>query len=353
MKRFGNLYPQLCSLENITQAHINARRGKRHYPAVVKVDGRQDIYLPRLHKILLNHQFENSAYDVFFKTGRKKNRWIYKLPYYPDRIVHHAVVQIMEPVWDKILIRDTYSSIKNRGIHDGVRRMKGFLQDVPGTKYCLKMDVHKFYPSVDHDILKTILRRKIKCAGLLSLLDKIIDSGEGVPIGNYLSQYFGNLYLSGYDHWMKEVQKVKYYSRYCDDIVVLSDDKKKLHELHHGSREYLSTHLNLFLKKGTRVFPVDSGTLDYMGYVFKHDHVRVRKSIVQEFKAKIRRIKKHYLRLPATQIINTVMSYYGWFTHANARNLWKKYMDKEMISIMSYVCYQNNIKSSKIIRSIT
>ena len=353
MKRYGNLYPQMCSPENLLRAHLCARRGKTHYPAVVKVDSRQDKYLSDLRATLVRGEFVNSRYEVFYKTGRKKNRWIYKLPYYPDRIVHHAVVQVLGHIWDRELIRDTYSSINNRGIHDGVKRMKGFLKDRSGTRYCLKMDVQKFYPSVDHDVLKGVLRRKIKCRDMLSLLDVIIDSGEGVPIGNYLSQYFGNLYLSGYDHWMKEVQRVRYYSRYCDDIVVLGDDKSKLHDLHRASKEYLCDRLKLKIKKGARVFPVDACGLDYMGYVFKHSHVRVRKSIVQEFKKKVANIKKNYALMPASQIINTIMSYYGWFLHANARNLWQKYMDNEMVSIMSKVCFDNNLKSSKIIRSIT
>jgi len=353
MKRYGNLYPLVCKSDNLLQAHKNARRGKTHYPAVMKVDARQDVYLKKLQDMLVRHEFVNSRYDVFYKTGRRKNRWIYKLPYFPDRIVHHAIVQVMDFVWDRNLIRDTYSSIKNKGIHDGVKRMKGFLKDRDGTKYCLKMDIRKFYPSVDHDILKVILRRKIKCRDMLSLLDRIIDSGTGVPIGNYLSQYFGNLYLSCYDHWMKEVRRVKYYSRYCDDIVILGSDKSRLHDLHCATVEYIGDRLNLSLKDGTRVFPVDSGTLDYMGYVFKHDHVRVRKSIVQEFKRKVRNIKKNYTRMPASQVINTVMSYYGWFLYANTRNLWQKYMDNEMVSIMSKVCFNNDLKSSKIIRSIT
>jgi len=102
------------------------------------------------------------------------------------------------------------------------KKLKKDLKNEVETKYCLKLDVRKFYPSVDHAILKRIIRRKIKDNKLLSLLDNIIDSAKGVPIGNYLSQYFGNLYLSRFDHWMKETNGVKYYHRYCDDIVIFA-----------------------------------------------------------------------------------------------------------------------------------
>ncbi len=353
MKRYGNLYPQICDMNNIIMAHKNARRGKRHYPAVVKVEHRSDYYFEKLHETLINNEFENSPYEAFYKIGHKKNRWIYKLPYFPDRIVHHCIVQVVEPIWLKVFVRDTHSTIKGKGIHDGLKRMKKFLRDVPGTKYCLKMDVEKFYPSVNHDILKDILLRKIKCKPTMNILENIINSSDGVPIGNYLSQHFGNLYLSYYDHWMKEEQKVKYYSRYCDDIVVLGDDKSRLHDLFHETKEYMHDRLNLKIKHGTRVFPVEKGGVDYLGYVFFHNHIRVRKSIVEMFKAKIKRIKKCYLWIPSSEVINTVMSYYGWMKHANARKLWLKYIDRDVVRIMQYVCHKNQIKLPGPIRSMT
>ena len=157
-----------------------------------------------IHDMLKNLTFKNSPYQVFLKkTESGKIREIYKLPYFPDRIIHHCIMQIMEPIWFPTLIRDTYSSIKGRGIHDGVNRVKKALRDETGTRYCFKMDIKKFYPSVDHNVLKRVIRKKIKDRDLLWLLDEIIDSTKGLPIGNYLSQYFGNLYLSELYHWVK------------------------------------------------------------------------------------------------------------------------------------------------------
>ncbi|MDR1338620.1 MAG: RNA-directed DNA polymerase, partial [Prevotellaceae bacterium] len=176
--------------------------------------------LLKLHETLKAGSFRTSKYTTF-TIYEPKEREIFRLPYYPDRIVHHAVMNILEPVWLSIFTADTYSCIKYRGIHATAGKVKKALKDVEGTAYCLKLDIRKFYPSIDHDILKQIIRRKIKDIRLLALLDEIIDSADGVPIGNYLSQYFANLYLAYFDHYIKETEQVKYYFRYADDIVIL------------------------------------------------------------------------------------------------------------------------------------
>src|SRR5690606_15310200 len=146
-----------------------------------------------------------------FKVFEPKERLVYRLPYFPDRITHHAIMNVLEPIFVANLTTDTYSCIKGRGIHACANAVKKALKDVPSTKYCLKLDITKFYPSVDHEILKALLRRKFKDQDLLELLDEIIDSAPGLPIGNYLSQYLANFYLSYFDHWIKEKKRVKYY----------------------------------------------------------------------------------------------------------------------------------------------
>lgn len=155
----------------------------------------------------------------------------------------------LEPIWLSIFTKNTYSCIKNRGIHKLVNNLKKALKSDPeGTKYCLKLDIKKFYPSINHDILKQIIRYKIKDEELLQLLDEIIDSAEGVPIGNYLSQFFANLYLAYFDHWIKEILKVIYYFRYCDDITILGSSKEELHEYFLKIQEYLEVNLKLQVK---------------------------------------------------------------------------------------------------------
>ena len=332
-------------MDNIELAHKNARRDKKHYPAVMRVDRNKGTYLSSLQEMLKSESFVNSEYTVFFKRGLTKDRWIYKLPYYPDRIVHHCIVQVLDPIWRKNLIRDTYSAIPGRGIHDGVCRMKGFLADKDASRYCLKMDIAKFYPSISHDILKKLLRAKIKCKPTLNLLDKIIDSGPGVPIGNYLSQYFGNLFLSPFDHFMKEEVGCKRYSRYCDDIVVLNSSKKLLHDTNMYAHEYLKNNLDLNVKDNYQIFPTFTRGLDYLGYIFYENYTLIRKRIVKQFKKKVKKIKTDCYKMPVTQIINTIMSYYGWFKHADAWNLWNRYIDNDVKFIISTICHNNQIKN--------
>lgn len=329
MKRYGNLYAKMRDMDNVREAHANAQRGKRHYGEVRMVNADPERYLGQVQAMLRDRTFRNSPYEVFTKLDQGKEREIYKLPYFPDRIVHHCVMQVLEPIWMKTFIADTYSSLKGRGIHKGVKRMKAALRDREGTRYCLKLDVRKFYPSIDHAILKAIVRKKIKDPDVLWLLDEVIDSTEsGVPIGNYLSQYFGNLYLTPFDHWMKEVKGCRYYFRYCDDIVVLHADKAFLHRLRREAETYLATNLKLALKPNWQVFPVDARGVDFLGYRFFHGYTLLRKSIARRFKARVRRVRREAPRLRPSQVVNGVMSYWGWLHHGNCLNLLRRHVDE-------------------------
>jgi len=346
MKRYNNLFKEVCSYENIQLAHKNAQVGKKHYREVKAINKDPQTYLKALRKSLVEKTFKNSEYEVFTRVmDNGKEREIMKLPYYPDRIVHHCIMQIMEPIWQKSLIRDTYAAIKLRGIHDGVLRIKESLRDIQGTKYCLKLDIQKYYPSINNGILKQIIRRKIKDNDILWLLDEIIDSAKGVPIGNYLSQYFGNLYLSQFDHWMKEKIRCKYYYRYCDDIVILSSDKNELHIIEKQIDEYLLNKLKLVVKKNWQIFPVDVRGIDFLGYRFFHNYTLVRKSIAKRMISKIANIRKAYGCMKCSQIINVVMSYVGWLKYANAKNLINSLFDKELYWIVKHTSIRNGIKN--------
>ena len=147
-------------MENIQKAHLNARKGKAHYHEVRMVNANEDLYLSKIQDMLLNKTFQNSEYTTFIKLDSKKEREIFKLPYFPDRIIHHCIVQILEPIWMKTLIPDTYSSLKGRGIHKGVKRIKAALTDKENATYCLKMDVRKFYPS--HTTLRKSIATRFK-----------------------------------------------------------------------------------------------------------------------------------------------------------------------------------------------
>ncbi len=344
MVRYGYLYEKVYNLDNIKLAHKNAKKGKLHYKEVKMVDKLPDKYFNNIYNLLKNKTYKNSKYKIIIKkTDNGKIRKIYKLPYYPDRIIHHAIIQIVNEIWYKSLIRDTYSSIKGRGIYDGFKRIKKSLIDKENTKYCLKLDIKKYYPSINNEILKKIIRNKIKDKDLLWLLDEIINSTEGLPIGNYLSQYFGNLYLSGLDHYCKNEIKIKYYFRYADDIVILHKDKKFLHEIKKEIELYLNKNLKLQLNKNWQIFPIDKRGIDFLGYKFFHDYILLRKSIKKKFIKNIKNIIKNHNKLKWTKIVHSTMSYYGWFKNINCKNLQTKYFNDDLYQIIEKTCNNQNI----------
>lgn len=313
MKRINNLYESIICLDNLRLADQKAQRGKSRQYGVKLHVSQSETNLFLLHEMLLNKTYKTSEYDVF-KVYEPKEREVYRLPYFPDRITHHAIMNIMEPIFVSRFTRDSYSCIKGRGIHAAARQVQKALKDIPCTTFCLKFDIKKFYPSVDHEILKQLLRRKIKDKDLLWLLDEIIDSANGLPIGNYLSQYFANFYLTYFDYWVKEQLQVKYYFRYADDVVVLCDNKPHLHLLLNEMRVYLCQELNLEVKNNYQVFPVQSRGIDFVGYRMYHSHILLRK-----------RIKKNFARMLARRKNKaSIASYAGWAKHANTKHLLKK-----------------------------
>lgn len=313
MKRKNNLYQRICSIENLMLADSIARKGKQNQPGVIKFDQNPTENILKLHKMLVEKTYKTSPYTTF-PIYEPKERLIFRLPYYPDRIVHHAVMIPLESIFVSVFTKDTYSCIKKRGIHAAARSVREALKNISNTQYCLKLDIKKFYPNVDHAILKQLLRRKIKDMDLLWLLDSIIESAPGLPIGNYLSQYFANFYLTYFDHWMKEQKHVKYYFRYADDMVILSDNKPYLHQLLSEISNYLQDNLKLTVKANYQVFPVDVRGIDFVGYVFYHTHTRLRKSIKKRFARMLRRNKNP----------QSIASYRGWATHCNSKNLLRK-----------------------------
>lgn len=320
MKRKNNLYDQVISIGNILLADSIARKGKKRQRSIRTFDKNFDQNIADVYRSLVNKSYRTSEYKTRVIQERKE-RVISILPY-RDRIVHHAIMNVLEPMFVATFTKDTYSCIKGRGIHAASNAMTEALKDIEGTRYCLKLDIKKFYPNVDHAILKHLLRKKIKDQELLWLMDGIIDSAPGLPIGNYLSQYFANFYLSYFDHWIKEKKLVKYYFRYADDIVILAPDKAYLHRALKGISKYLEERLHLQVKSNWQIFPVafdlkSSGRgIDFVGYVHFHSHKRLRKSIKQSFARAVRSGKGKL----------SIASYTGWAKHCNSRNLIKKLM---------------------------
>lgn len=346
MKRYGNLHDKLCDSENIEIADNNARRNKNKKYGINKHDKNRQYENEDLADKLLNLTYKTSRYSLY-KIYEPKERIIYRLPYYPDRIAHHAIMNITKDIWVKSFINNTYSCIEGRGIHLCAKHVKRNLRKYPNeTKYCLKLDIKKFYPSIPHDGLKQCIRKKIKDKDFLTILDEIIDStdtvynnypkygtkGIGVPIGNYLSQYFANLYLSELDHLCKEELKCRFYYRYADDIVILSNNKEFLHKVLIYIKLYVAT-IGLKVKDNYQIYPVDSRGIDFVGYVFYHTHTLIRKSI----KRKITKLVNRYLNkeIEKKEFKTRMCAYYGWLKHANAKHLLRK------IQSLTYVRYSN------------
>lgn len=313
MKRIGNLYNSIISIENLQLADKKAQKGKQKQFSVLKHNKNREKNILELHNSLKEENYKTSKYSNF-TIYEPKERKISRLPYFPDRIVHHAIMNILEPILKNCLISQTYSCIKNRGIHKGLNDLNKSLKVKKETEYCLKVDIKKFYPSINKDILKVLLRTKFKDIKLLKLLDEITDSNEkGLPLGNYLSQWFANFYLNKFDHWLKETKRIKYYFRYCDDIVILGSNKKDLHNLRNEIQLYLETNLKLELSN-YQIFPVLSRGIDFLGYKSYHTHILLRKSIKNKFK---KMLSNNYNQ-------KSINSYNGWLLYGNCINLKNK-----------------------------
>lgn len=339
MKRIGYLYEKVYNMDNLIAADMTARKGKHFSKEVKKHDLHRDANLLLLHKQLKNKTFKTSEYYIF-TIHEPKTRDIYKLPYFPDRILHHAIMRVIEPIIVRSFTRDTYACLKNRGIHPLVKKLQRDLKNSSDTSYCLKIDISKYYPSIDHDILKSIIRKKIKDNDLLSLLDEIIDSADGLPIGNYLSQYLANVYLNYLDHYVKEELRIKYYYRYVDDIVILSRSKEELWDTLRRIRSYIEHNLKLKIKGNYQIYPVSSRGIDFVGYKFFHTHTLLRKSI------KKRWIKKILSRSGNRK--NSFWSYYGWAVHCNSTNLLKKITGMKKFSQLGIIIQNDSFVGDKV-----
>lgn len=338
----------MISVENLKLADEKARRGKTNTYGVKLHDENREAEILALHEALKNKTFKTSPYFTF-TIYEPKERVISRLPYYPDRILHHAIMNILEPIWYKTFTHNTYSCIKGRGINGCMEQVDRIIKKFKGKPlYCLKIDIRKFYPSIDHKVMKSIIRRKIKDKDVLWLLDEIIDSAEGMPIGNYPSAFLANLYLSYFMHWVNE--KLPYIimevlklnekpiidsTEYADDIAFFSDSKEILHEIMRLIREYIENDLNLKIKGNWQIFPIAKNrydkkgrALDYVGYQFFREQKLMRKGIKKNFCRKCAKLNKRDDIQPM-QYKQEVSSWLGWAKYSNSRNLLKKIIKKE------------------------
>lgn len=312
MKRIGNLYHKVISVENLREADEKARKGKTNTYGVKVHDKNREANILALHETLLTKTFKTSPYDVF-TIFEPKERLIFRLPYYPDRIVHHAVMNVLEPIWVRTFTHNTFSCVKGRGIEGCARHI----------------DITKYYPSINHEVLKKIVRRKIKDKDLLWLLDEIIDSAEGLPIGNYLSQYLANLFLCYFMHRVNEVLKLDA-AEYADDITFFSSSKEQLREAFKEIRKMIEDELKLKIKGNYQIFPIAANrydkhgrALDYVGYKFYRNQKLIRKSIKKNFCHTVSRLNRRTPLLDAKAYKQAVAPWLGWAKHSDSKHLLK------------------------------
>ena len=337
MRRQGGLWPLITDMDNIRRAFHRAALHKSKHKGVIKTTENLEERLEAIHLSLVNKTFKTSAY--WEKTVHEpKKRTIYVLPFYPDRIVQHALMSLVTPIWDRLFIYDSYACRDKKGIHSGSLRAMEFVRR---NKYVLKCDISKFYPSVDHDILMEIIKRKIKCPDTLWLIEDIVRSfpgGKNVPIGNYTSQWFGNLYMNEADQLIKHDLQKKYgridYIRYCDDFCLFHNDKSILKKCRDELRIFLDEKLKLKFSK-CDIFPISQG-VDFLGYRHFVKYKLLRKSTTKRVRKRLAALPYLYEKKKLTfeQFRSSVASTYGWMKHANTHNLSVKIQLKELMKFV-------------------
>lgn len=309
----GDTFSKIASINNLKEAHKLARRGKAHYRDVERINENPDKYLKKLQESLLDGTFTTSKYRIEEKEEGGKTRIIHKLPYYPDRIVQHAIVNICGDFWVSTMIKDTYQSIRGRGTHKAAKKIIKSIR-LPENTHYIQLDITKFYPSIQNKYLLDDRVLRIKCKKTKALLKDIITSLPELPLGNHTSQYLGNLVLNDLDWYVKNELRVKHYFRYCDDILILGSDVTELQAI----TDKINTRLGLIelqLKEGYKAKKIEDIPVDILGYVIRKDKIRLRKRIADNFKNKIR-----------MNLLESAISYYGWAVHTRSQNLFFKHV---------------------------
>lgn len=336
MKTYKHLFEQVVAEDNIRQAIEEAAKRKRERRDVKRVLNNMDYHVGRVQKMLINEEYSAhiDRVCVINEGTHLKVRRIRKPHFKYDQIIHHAVIQVLEPILMKPMYEMSCGSIPGRGSHYGRKRIEKWIHsDVKNTKYVFKMDIKHFYESVDKNILKSMLQRKIKDWKMLKLLFEIIDGCErGLPLGNYTSQWFANFMLTQLDHYIKEELKAKYYVRYMDDIVIFGPNKKELHRIHREIENYLKERFHLRVKENWQVYRFEyvsrkdgklhGRDLDFMGFRFKRNRTILRRSIHYRITRKARRVTKNVTIQGACGMV----SYMGYIKNTDSYTVYRDYI---------------------------
>ena len=335
MKRAGDLWHVLASPENLYRAYRKARLGKRSDPAVERFEFHRETELAKLHQELLDGTYQPGPYRTFLLYDTKR-RLISAAPF-RDRVVHHAFCNVVEPIFDRSFIHDSYASRAGKGTHAAVRRFESFARR---NAYVLKCDVRRFFPSIDHQVLMKRLARKIKDADVLRLAQVIVANSNpqepipgffpgddlfttaerrrGLPIGNQTSQFFANVYLDALDHFVKENLRCRFYIRYVDDFVVFADDKRRLAGIRDQIERFLWSR-RLWLHPTKRVISRSADGTRFLGYRIWPDRCHLTSTSLRRVRRRMRRYQTAFAlgQLSAHDLTQRVRAWIGHALHAS------------------------------------
>ena len=360
MKSYNHLFEQYLSVENYNLAVRNATRHKggkkRKYKRIQYMRDHAEDLMPELMEYAENFYNEQHRPKIIYDGVRRKQR-IILIPSMRQQVVHHMIVNIMKPIIMKPMYRHSYGSVPGRGATNGKRKKHGmkthggkeaverFIREHPSDcKYCLKMDIHKFFESVPHDKLKAMFQRIIHDERFLKILETLVDANgteTGMPIGFYTSQWFANFYPTGLDHYIKEQLHAKGYFRYMDDMVVFDKSKQKLHNIQRGVKLYLKEVLGLSMNPKWQVFRFHDVTkcgkekgrfLDFMGFRFYRNRTVLRRTLLLRATRKAKKIGVKHGK--TVYDCKQMLSYKGWLTPTDTYKAYKK-------RIKPYVSFRN------------
>lgn len=321
MRRVGNLMSQIAEYDNLQLAFIKAVRGKFNKREVVEFRRNYETNISEMLRSLEQGDFAVGDYH-YFKIKDPKERLICAAPL-RERVLHHAIMNVCHDYFDRTLIDDTYATRRGKGVYAALEKA---VAGASRYAHMVKLDYRKYYDSINHDTLKTLLRRLFKDKGLLSLFDAIIDSysvtpGYGLPIGNLTSQYFANYYLSRLDHEIKERLKIPVYIRYMDDILMMDDDRVRLREAVAFMREYSTGRLSLTLK--SPIYRATTGGIPFLGYTVKPHYLTLTGRSKRRFRTKALSAEKKYAtgQWNDAEYQAHLLPLYAFVGHARCRQL--------------------------------
>lgn len=312
MKTYNHLWEQFISPENFQLAARKAVKSKKSKSAVRRFMENRNVLLEQLRRDIITGNFKTSPY-VIKTIYEPKERQIYVLPLYPDHVLHHALINVLGPIWLKMFVRDSFACIPGRGLHAASART---MQLVRHNKFVLQCDIRKFYPSIRHDVMKYILRKKISDRRISKILDNIVDSAgdeKNVPIGNLTSQWFGNVFLNELDHFVKDKLQWRDYIRYCDDFCLFGNDKVELHRAAEKLHQFVQNELKLTFSK-CAIYPVARG-FDFIGYRHFKKFILLRKTTAGRIKKNVANIARH--NDFSEHSVGQLAAYHGWMKWAN------------------------------------